>query len=300
MTKIITIIVSVFTIGLIVFLVSSGDTAPAETPVMPSHDNYNITILLDLSDRISGKKNPDQHIRDAAVIRQVVSELKRHIHNKGIARTKDRIKVVFYPHVNDMKAAELAGALSFDFGAAKGSTRKKMFKEIDSIYGNNLTELYRMASNAGVFAGSDIFNFFKHRAADDCIAQGEGYKNILVLLTDGYMYNASSKRQERNRYSYIGPEAPHVKIFRNNPHWENVFREGDYGFIPAAKDLAGLHILAVEFAPAVNRPIDYDIMLKYWQKWFDEMNIPEKNRKFIKSDLPSLNAALVQNFFGGI
>ena len=262
--------------------------------------NFNITILLDLSDRISSLKNPGQAARDTADIMAVVKTLKDHLAAKGTIDTRDRIKVVFYPNNYNSMVQEIAASLNIDFGELSPAQRRQAYETIDSVYRKNLSLLYAMASSAPVFAGSDIFNYFRHRIGDDCIAPERDFRNLLVILSDGYLYHKNACYSSANRYSYIGPDAQHVKIFRKDYNWKDKFDSGDYGFISAGNDLKKLRILALEFAPWGDNTIDFDIMSAYWAKWFDEMNIAEKHYKIIRTDIPALNKPVIATFIGGI
>lgn len=262
-----------------------------------AHTNYNITILLDLSDRISAIKNPDQAEKDIAAILRVVHAMKKGMDKKGVFAANDCIKVVFYPNHFNSTIQSIAKALDIDFAELEIDEKRKMHSALDSIYRNNLTQLYNIASSAGYFNGSDIFNYFRHRATDDCISDEPNTINVLVVVTDGYMYFANSIYQKGNRYSFIGPNAPHVSKFRKNPNWQSDFTNGDYGFLSAGVTLKQLHILALEFAPWGPYTDDYDIMKAYWSKWFDEMQVSKDNYKILKTDLPSLNEKLIDRFF---
>lgn len=262
----------------------------------PKPDNLNITLLLDLSDRISAAKNPGQAARDTSAIMEVVKTLKKYVASKGTFYSKDRIKVVFYPNSYNNTIQNIAAALNIDFGELSPEQKRKRYESIDSLYAVNLASLYDIASNAQTFNGSDLFNYFKHRAEEDCISNDPAFINLLVIISDGYMYYKNSLYSTGNRFSYIAPEASHVKMFRKDYYWQNSFDEGDYGFINAGCDLKKLKILALEFAPWGNNVIDFDIMTRYWGKWFGEMNIKPGNFKILKTDMPALNKPVISGF----
>ncbi|NUN09198.1 MAG: hypothetical protein HUU54_08485 [Ignavibacteriaceae bacterium] len=53
---------------------------------------------------------------------------------------------------------------------------------------------------------------------------------------------------------------------------------------------------AWEFAPRGDYASDYDIMHRYWSKWFEEMGSKQGGYKIVKTDVPVLNRAIIHNF----
>jgi len=258
--------------------------------------NLNVTILVDLSDRISAAKNIEQIERDVECIKSVVHAFKSFVNTKGTVHSEDRIKVVFYPNNLNSGLENIASALSINFGETEFQNRRGVYDAIDSVYSYNLERLYSVASSAGTFNGSDIYNYFRHRVADDCIDERENFRNILVILSDGYMYHKNSMVQSGNRYSYILPGSGHMRDFSNNTGYAGLFERENYGFINTGNRLSKLSVLALEFAPYRDYAFDYDIQKLYWEKWFSEQGIERGNFKIVKSDLSALNKPIIKNF----
>ena len=257
------------------------------------YTQQNVTILLDLSDRIIAQSNPSQIVKDISSIMQILDSFKEKIAEKGTFNSDDKIKVIFYPPLDDSRIAEISQNLNVNFENLHPIEKKKLFRNIDSIYLANISSLYKIASNQKIFTGADLFNYFKDRIEDDCINTEKNYQNILCIFTDGYLYSANEKMNSGNRFSFIGPNSEHIKIFRGNPDWYNQFSKLNYGFIKLNKNLSKLNILVAEIAPINSYPRDFEILKKYWEKWLNEMNA--KSLKFIKSDLPSINKQIIKN-----
>lgn len=275
----------------------------AEGEKKVSNTNYkhlNITILLDLSDRISNKKNPGQDLKDIEFILNVVENYKKLLSKKGVVRSKDRIKLIYYPILNFPQVSVVADSLNIKFDELEITNRKQTFNSIKTTYESNLQKLYSIFSNLPNYNGSDLFNYFKHRIIYDCIEQDDNYINLLVILTDGYLYSYDNKINIGNRFSYIGPLAMHLTQFRSNPIWEQDFDSKDYGFIKIDNDLSKLFIIAAEFNPAENYPIDFDILKKYWAKWFEEQKVEKSNYLILRTDHSIQNKNVVDNFFKNI
>lgn len=258
------------------------------------YKNLNLTILLDLSDRISNKKNPDQYKKDIIFINNVLDAFKSYLNKKGVVESEDKIKLIFYPVSMDDLYQEVADSLSVDFSKLEFVDRKKTYENISAIYNRQLQKLYSIASNAKIYTGSDLFNYFKHRIVDDCISTASNYTNLLVILTDGYIYEKNSMYQEGNKFSYLVPEAQHVKIFRKLSKWEEHFEKNNYGLIPLENDLSSLNVLIGEIHPIENSPKDFDILKKYWSDWLESQKV--KKFKIIKTDINTLNRDIIFNF----
>lgn len=287
-------------IPLLILFGCNSNRQSAETANKNSHKmfadykNLNITILIDLSDRISSEINKNQAQKDKKIINYILESFKNHLNYKGVVHSEDKIKVIFYPAPENEVIQEIADSLNIDFSKYDFPERKKIFNNIQSLFNNQLNRLYSIAANAKRFNGSDLFNYFKYRVVDDCII--DNYSNLLVILSDGYIYDLNSKYSYSNRFSYLLPTSNHIKIFRKLNNWEVLFEKEDYGLIKLKNDLSALHILALEFSPAKHSPEDFDIMKKYWSKWFIEQKIDTNNFKILRTDINSLNRDLIQAF----
>lgn len=265
-----------------------------------NYKNLNLTILIDLSDRISEVKNPGQIQKDLYIINSVLEAFKKYLYHKGVVQSDDKIKVIFYPVNNNSIYQDVADSLYIDFEQIELKERKKTFRDLNEIYNRNLTYIYSIASKSSSFPGSDLFNYFKHRITDDCIIDDNRFINILVILTDGYIYDQNVKYNIGNRFSYLAPLANHIVQFRKKKDWENVFQQQDYGLIKLDNDLSRLNIIVAELNPPKNHPEDFDILKKYWSKWLTEQNVMKNNFKILKTDLNYLNSNIIQKFFDDV
>lgn len=261
------------------------------------YKNLNVTILLDLSDRISIKKNPEQTNKDINVILTVVENFKDFLSKKGVVNSEDKIKVIFYPTLNYELYQAIADSLNIDFDKLQFAERKILYNKLSDLFLENVKKLYEMASRAKTYEGSDLFNYFKHRIVDDCIINDSNYINILVILTDGYIYHKNARFRIKNRFSYIIPQAEQIKYFRNLENWEEIFHKNDYGLIKIDNDLSKLNILIAEVNPIYSSPKDYDIIKLYLSKWLEEQKVKKENYKILRTDLVSVNRNLINNFF---
>lgn len=260
----------------------------------------NLTILIDLSDRISVKKYPEQSSKDIQIITFVLNNFKDFLKSKGVVNTEDKIKVVFYPSLNYELYQNIADSLTIDFEKLEFHERRKTYNRMDDLFKEKLNKLYETAAKAKTFHGSDLFNYFKHRVYDDCIIEDPNYINLLVILTDGYIFDVNAQYKIKNRYSYLVPKASHVSMFRKMKNWEEYFDNKDFGLINTQNDLSKLNVLVAELNPVKQYPQDFDIMKKYWEKWLMEQNVKKSNFKVLKTDYPSINKNIIEKFFNNL
>ncbi|MCX8057035.1 MAG: hypothetical protein N3F03_05425 [Ignavibacteria bacterium] len=284
-------------LALVSFTIVFSSCSNEKENLEQNYKNINLTILIDLSDRISENKNPDQVEKDLYIINSVVDAFKKYLYRKGVVQSDDKIKVIFYPVNTQSIYQEIADSLHFDFEQIDLKDRKKIFSQLNEIYNKHLTTIYSIASKAKSYPGSDLFNYFKHRIVDDCILNDSRFINFLVILTDGYIYDENAKYNMGNRFSYLAPLSSHITQFRKIINWEADFDRKDFGLIKLDNDLSKLHILVAELNPPKNHPEDFDILKKYWSKWLIEQNVRKENFKIIKTDLNYLNSNIVQKFF---
>ena len=231
----------------------------------------NITVLIDLSDRIKrNTENMEQEDKDIALI----------VHTAGLLRDKaqkekftgkDKFKVLFYPNPKLENINSVVGTLKIDMDVSrkeKGLLKRRL-QTIDNLFANTLHSVYKQTKNDGDWSGSDIWGFFRDRVQDQCII--EGYRNILVILTDGYIYHKDNKEQENGKQTWVTS-----LVLDQNPKIEllNPLEE--------RQKLSDLEVLVLEVDPA--KPSHFKLLERIWNEWFDEMGI--KQSKIMKTDLP--------------
>ena len=268
-----------------------------------SSKQLNINILWDLSDRIDPVKNPsspEHYEKDIAII-QIFTELfKKEMDAQGAYKAKGKFTIFFTPTPNDENINRIARALSVNLGAFKGENAYKQKKAIyDSItqnFSSNANMIYQLTlkNNIGKkdWDGSDIWRFFKNDVKIQCVESDSNYRNILVILTDGYIYHKDSQDKEGNKTAYILPNM--LRPFRNNKNWKELFVKNKYGLIAKRNDLQNLEVLVLEITPSKDNKNDEDIIKEYLSNWFTEMGI----RKFSlnNSTLPEYTKKVIDEF----
>lgn len=248
-------------------------------------NNLNISILLDLSDRIDEKKYANATMsyvkRDLGYINIISNSFVKHIEDKKLVLMNDKMQIYFEPEPLDASINEKAKILKTSFD-------KNLTKEKISITKNNYNsipeEIYSLAkNNGGNYIGSDIWRFFKDKvkrySIDDCS------RNILIIITDGEMYHEDTKMKEDNLTTYI-TQNQIKKYGLNTSKWEEKLVGKSYGFIPATSGLNDLEVLVLGVVNHnKNNPYGKDVLKKYWEDWFEVMGV--KRSLILDAELPS-------------
>ena len=253
-------------------------------------DNLNISILLDLSDRID---LPQQQARDSSYVLSLAKEFNNHISKKKLGLLYDKIEVFFEPAPVNPKINELTDDLKVSYVKDVSKT-KWMPKTIES-YGTLPSQIYEQARSSSKkvgYPGSDTWGFFKNHVKDYCIE--ECRRNILVILTDGYLYHEANLRKEGNLTSYLTPQLL-AQLKLNKPQWQEEIQTRNLGFIPATTGLEDLEVLVIGIqSQNAKHPYAQEIIETYWQTWLAKMNV--KKYKIKSADLPSHMEKVIADF----
>ncbi|QHN65822.1 hypothetical protein [Bergeyella cardium] len=269
----------------------------ASTAISEQDKQLNITVLLDLSDRIDPEvvpEKPEHYQRDIAVINELISIFKKDMDAKGGHRSKGKFKVISSPNPQDPNINKIASELNVDLSQMEIKEKKKVFDEISDKFRKNLESIYTTTIKNKQYIGSDIWRFFKNDVKDYCVSDDKNYKNILVILTDGYIYHEDSKEISGNRSSYLLPSIIQQHNLRA-PDWKDKMQKGDIGFITPRNDLEDLQILVLEVTPSKANLADEDIIKEYFNKWFKEMKV--KKYEIYNTDLPEHTKIRIEKFF---
>ena len=253
--------------------------------------NLNISFLLDLSDRIDPKKNPGIYQRDLQYIKSVQKAFINHVRGKKMLLLKDQMQVFFNPLPNIPNINQLSEQLKVSFNP---KTSKKDFLNIDKVYIDNPAKIYQSAIKDHNYVGSDIWRFFKSNVQLYCIKPE--HRNILVILTDGYMYHANSIIVDGGKSSYIAPEFLRSKKL-TTASYQSIMKQKNLGFIAFPYNLKELEIMVLGINPSIKNPYEEDVIKQYWADWFKAMKVKKYELRTI--DLAANLAPVIDNFIKG-
>ncbi|MGN7865733.1 hypothetical protein [Chryseobacterium sp. 22458] len=266
---------------------NEGTNIGKKSSVAVDSNNINVSILIDLSDRIDPSTNPNPTMeyfqRDTEYIKAIEKGFLNHIKSKRIITYDDQMQVFFNPEPADPKMNELTKELKVSFNK---DTPRTYFASVDKKYSELPLKIYNSAIKDGQYVGSDIWEFFKNKVKDYCIK--DDHRNILFILTDGYMYHQNTKFEEKNENSYRTSYLTTKLIKANNltnSGFKDVIKKNGYGFVIANENLSNLEVIVLGINPEKGNPFEEAVIKEYWENWFKEMKI--KNYQIKSADLPS-------------
>jgi len=256
-------------------------------------ENYNISILVDLSDRISLQKNPNPTMeiyqRDLGYIKSVSEAFTEHLKSKRLRQIDDRMQLFFNPEPENPEINSISKQLKISVD--KNNASKKFLNSINSTYSSNTATIYESAIRDDKYIGSDIWNFFDSKVQDQCIEKD--FRNILIILTDGYMFYDGTQIKDGNLSSYLTPQLIKQNGLNKND-WQKKFDKENFGFIKIDANLSNLEVLVLGINPSKNNPFEEKIIKAYWTKWLSEMKV--KHFEIKNADLPSNMDKIIKDF----
>ena len=128
----------------------------------PKAQPLNITVLIDLSDRIKrNTENMEQEDKDIALIVNIADSLKDKAQKEKFTG-KDKFKVLFYPNPKLEDINSVIGTLEINMEVPrkeKGLLKRRL-QTIDSLFSNTLHSVYKQTKNDGDWSGSDAIQMF--------------------------------------------------------------------------------------------------------------------------------------------
>lgn len=304
--------------GLILFLVilmwgcaSAGDKNIEKAEATGIY-HYNITIAPDLSNRVDMKIHP-KPIEDSIIISSTL-DLVQDILHAGHRDTdqKDSYTVSFINQGLIRMYDVNQDNLHIDFAGFKNQSARMDFIKgrnkydgcgLKEVVGDFKIECDRMYSQAVQKPhGADLWSFLQHGIDETNVKKVESpfvyadqkfqnrYKNILILLTDGYIesgLSADAARGLSKNQSYDLGES-RIKQFRNAykasgmTDMKAFFKKYNYGIIPLTnKHIENLNILVLEMydrsltssGNASVYPTDADVMELFWTDWLTNSKV---------------------------
>lgn len=275
----------------------NADNKEERSVVKKFGKQLNISVLWDLSDRINPtihKVQPSNSERDIAIIKYFADFLKNDMDKKGAFMAKGKLKVFFSPDPTDPNINSLSSKLDIDLSNKDVKTKKDIYDNISNNFEQTAKQITDITIKTSKWDGSDIFRFFKNDVKDYCISKDTSYRNILVVITDGYIFHPQSKGRIDNKSEYILPDLLASLGLRNNPNYKSIIQTKNCGLISTRNDLNNLEILVLEINSEANHKDDEDIIKLYLQNWFTEM---KANRfEIYNTDLPENTKKRIADF----
>lgn len=226
----------------------------------------NLTVLLDLSDRVL---YPNQINKDKQILDTLFSVFETEVRNNLFIKSDDRLSIVVAKQ--KQKSTDIE-KLSFNIALDKYGPheKKKQFKLKKDEFRSSVKEIYlkcQHSKNKKDYFGSDVWSFMKYEYPN---SYKNGYRNVLVILTDGYLYFESDVKRpapKKNRYYSMS----FLPTLRKHNFLE-VMKKTDIGLQTTNTQYPELQVLLLEVNPKNELFVDEQSLLQtVWEKWFKEM-----------------------------
>ena len=276
-------------------LAATSCGAPAPRAEDNGPKQLNISILLDLSDRISPTAHPatPSHMqRDTAIVGQIIRLFKEDMNERGAFDANGRLQVLMSPPPGIANINSLQSELQVNLAKMDNKQKKDTYIGISGNFATALEEIYTETNNQSRWTGSDIWRFFKNDVKDLCIDRDTNYHNILVILTDGYIYDKNTTQRVGSRVQQLTRGT--IGKYRSSSDPIADMERDDFGLMPATNGLDNLEVLVLEVTPENNSQKD-ELILKYClDKWLKEMGV--SRWAVHTTDLPANTSRRIASF----
>lgn len=274
----------------------------------PPPTSINLIIVPDLSKRIADvTNNPDQIKNDTTILnaiwRNFVSQARLKMDSK------DRLVL----DVTDEGQAggsfrTIANQLIFDLSEHHNKSNRLYFDAVGNRFSQNVSKLYSLASTDPI--GADYHYYFEQRLPKHIKKSTltDNFRNILVIVTDGYL---ESERAERTGiWAYTGTFSERT-IVSNQLRSGKSYSEA-LSFLKPIPDcpthFPDLEVLVVEVNPRTrvseqerNDPgtvNDFVIMKSQWTNWFKLLGIKNADTEFFirRNDATDITVKQIEEF----
>ena len=250
-----------------------------------SEQTLNLSVFLDLSDRIADKKLvPNQMYRDTAIINYLIDYFYSKTSGFNILKSKNKMRVLFYPMPQDPNINELSKHLNVDICEKQGVDKREALDNMREEFPDILANIYNQTLASNKWPGCDIWDFFNSKKVDNLCIENDA-RNILVILTDGFIYHEKNAFKEGCcSYSYIVQ-----KLIEDNNRKISLIDRRKGGL--SGK---GLEVLVLEIKP--QKPIEKYKMIQILADWFKSMGIEKIS--IVETDANLTNTKkYIKNFF---
>lgn len=231
----------------------------------------NITVLLDLSDRIA---KPNQIDRDKELISVLFNLFEERQKMFGFIASRDKFSIAIASQKdNDLNLFKHKDALVIDM-SAKGMNKPKFDKAKVELL-QSINSIYEDAVGKKT-TGADIWTFFRDFAKNYIKSSTEKIKfsNKFIIISDGYLVFDNDIAAQRSKRTFMS--LSDVKSLRNKSDWEQQFENKKFRLkAHENQNFENLQVLMLEIKPEqpeINTN-EFKIIEKYWTSWFEDMGI---------------------------
>lgn len=215
--------------------------------------------------------------RDTAIIGYLCDMFSRKTIGPNILTSKNKMRVIFYPIPKIPNINALAKNLDVDVSAYKGIEKRKTIEAMHSNFVSSLLPIYNETQKSSKWLGCDIWDFFSSgRIKTQCME--EGARNIVIILSDGFLFHEKNKIREGNAYSYVLPQT---------------LKNQKSSLIVRRNDLQDIEVLMLEIN--AKNTTERDKLKEVLRTWFCEMGV--KHICIEETDLTIQTQRVIDEFF---
>lgn len=239
---------------------------------------WNVTVFLDLSDRLLHGNPISQTEIDTTIVNHVVDLFIQDCLKDKIIGSKNSFQVLCYPTPSISTINTLMADLKLDMSKLPANEKRKGLINLQNNVSKNLGIIYSNVIANKSWVGCDIWDFFSSKRVDQYCVK-EGYRNILLILTDGYLFHTNHKIKEDDAYSYILPQTLAIE---------------NSSLITKRDGLTNLEVLFLEINPF--QPSQRDRMFSVIGNWLEEMGVPKDSYLLNETDTPANTEIIINSF----
>lgn len=270
MRHLIAVLAFVGVLGGFFYLLSQGPPEDPPGKKDPPAEQLHLTVAVDLSDRIDPDKHPLQVSQDIAAVTAALEVFRTTVEEKLYIGSQDRFAVEVAPQKGNPRTFHYLDRLSMDMKEIPINRRRQVFDSLAGDVRAYLDTLYDEATRLERYWGADLWQYFAEHRVDTVSTTGVPVRNVLIILTDGYLIAENNLHREGCRSNYLNSEL--LDRFREKPGWKKEFEEQDCGFLPVGQSLEGLEVLVIGLKPR-SYFNEAAIIRAFWSKWMEEMRV---------------------------
>lgn len=275
----------------------------------PAPISLNLVIVPDLSKRIVDVgNNPDQIRNDSVLLSELWSQFER------ITRTKINSKDRLLVDVTDNGQAgglfrTVADNLVFNLSEHKDKSNRIYFENVKERFSENVAKLYALAKENPI--GADYWYYFSRNLNKKLLKStfSDEYRNILVIITDGYLEAQNSERTGVTFYTgSLAQRAQTCSSLKRGASIPDAISNSELGIRDCQDHFPDLEVFILEINERKKRtkeepfdpgtPCDYDILRYLWSDWLQKLEIKNAKKDFFiqRNDAMELTKGEIKKF----
>jgi len=176
---------------------------------------WHATVLLDLSVHLTELHRVE---KDKVVIDEIARVFAEEVRRKLFVTSRDRLFIVLADQGTNPDAFGYLDELAGDLANIPMAKRSRCIEGCIEGLLSGVGRLYEDGASAESFSGADIWEYFAEDlqvpSQDEA---GETVRNLLVVLTDGYLIATDNLYREGNQANHIPAET--LRRLRNRSDW---------------------------------------------------------------------------------